>query len=117
MPNSVTRPSAIDADQGSKTWSSCAPCQSLGRRRRALRFGAGRPAVIALLRRIIAPYPLPQPRLWPGIGMLEGELERQQALLQAVKPTRLDLLQLLDNCRGSREVFGPEPCQFCPDPC
>lgn len=73
-----------------------------------LRCGSvlAQPSVISLLRRVIAPYPLPSPVVGLALRMLEDDvLERQQALLLELKANKRTLLQVLDKLTRIREII------------
>ena len=76
-----------------------------------LRCGSviARPPVIALLRRVIAPYPLPSPVVSLAMEMLEPEtLERQRELLRQVRGNKGILLGMLEGRRFVRKIFPGE---------
>ena len=65
--------------------------------------------VISLLRRVIAPYPLPSPVVSLAVRMLERDvLENQKLLLQELKNTKQILLDQLAHLRFIREIFPGE---------
>jgi histidinol-phosphate aminotransferase len=67
------------------------------------------PAVIALLRRVIAPYPLASPVIALALRMLQDDmLERQQELLRQIAINKQVLLKTLAGRRGLREIFPGE---------
>jgi histidinol-phosphate/aromatic aminotransferase/cobyric acid decarboxylase-like protein len=67
------------------------------------------PSVISLLRRVIAPYPLPSPVVALASEMLEsGNLERQRDLLRQVRDNKGILLAMLENRNFVRKVFPGE---------
>ena len=67
------------------------------------------PSVISLLRRVIAPYPLPSPVVALASKMLEsGNLERQRDLLRQVRDNKGILLAMLENRNFVRKVFPGE---------
>ncbi|MBT8049124.1 MAG: histidinol-phosphate transaminase [Xanthomonadales bacterium] len=63
-------------------------------------------SVIALLQRVIAPYPLPSPVLSLALRMLdETMLEQQQLLMQEIRENKGVLIHLLDNRKFIRQVI------------
>lgn len=67
------------------------------------------PRVISLLRRVIAPYPLPSPVVGLALSMLEGPvLEQQATLLQRIAANKAVLLKLLEDRRFIRQVYPGE---------
>ena len=65
--------------------------------------------VISLLRRVIAPYPLPSPVVSLAVRMLESDvLENQKLLLHELKNTKQILLDKLAHLRFIREIFPGE---------
>jgi histidinol-phosphate aminotransferase len=67
------------------------------------------PAVIDLLRRVIAPYPLPSPVVSLALSMLEPSmLEQQAAMLQRIIGNKTTLLNLLQGRRFVRQIFSGE---------
>jgi len=76
-----------------------------------LRCGAviAQPSVIALLRRVIAPYPLPSPVVGLAMRMLENDvLEKQERLLDKLGYNKQFLLDRLASLGFIREVFPGE---------
>lgn len=76
-----------------------------------LRCGSviAQPSVISLLRRVIAPYPLPSPVVSLAMKMLEdGTLARQRDLLRQVRANKGILLGLLEGRAFVRTVFPGE---------
>ena len=76
-----------------------------------LRCGAvlAQPSVIALLRRVIAPYPLPSPVVSLAMRMLEpGVLEKQKHLLHELRNNKQVLLDKLASLNFIREIFPGE---------
>jgi len=68
-----------------------------------------RPALIALLQRVIAPYPLASPVIALALRMLEDDvLERQQELLRQVAVNKLALLRVLEGRRGLVSIIPGE---------
>ena len=64
------------------------------------------PEVIGLLRRVIAPYPLPSPVVALALEMLAPEnIEKQQSLLQQLQANKRILLDILKNRPFVREVY------------
>lgn len=64
-------------------------------------------AVIQLLQRIIAPYPLPSPVLKLALRMLDDDmLQSQQALMQEIRDNKARLLQSLEGFSFIREVIA-----------
>jgi histidinol-phosphate aminotransferase len=67
------------------------------------------PAVIGLLRRVIAPYPLPSPVVSLAMQMLGDEtLAKQSKLLRQVRANKTLLLNMLENRRFVQKVFPGE---------
>ena len=67
------------------------------------------PVVIDLLRRVIAPYPLPSPVVDLARRMLTGEnMARQQQLLQQLGRNKMKLLGLLEDRSFVRRLFPGE---------
>jgi histidinol-phosphate aminotransferase len=67
------------------------------------------PGVIALLRRVIAPYPLPSPVVSLALSLLEsGVLEKQQQLLHELRANKQILLDRLARFDFIREVIPGE---------
>ncbi|MEE4216578.1 MAG: histidinol-phosphate transaminase [Xanthomonadales bacterium] len=65
--------------------------------------------VISLLRRIIAPYPLPSPVVSLAMEMLDDDiLEKQQNLLRQVKGNKRILLAMLEGRAFIRKIFPGE---------
>ena len=65
--------------------------------------------VISLLRRVIAPYPLPSPVVDLAMHMLEPEvLEKRKQLLRAVQDNKRLLLAELEHRNFIREIFPGE---------
>jgi histidinol-phosphate aminotransferase len=76
-----------------------------------LRCGAvlAQATVIALLRRVIAPYPLPSPVVSLALRLLQADvLEKQQQLLQELKANKQILLDALAPLGFIREIFPGE---------
>ena len=76
-----------------------------------LRCGAvlAQAPVISLLRRIIAPYPLPSPVVSLALRVLEDDvLERQRLLLRELKDNKQTLLSMLEGLGFIREIFPGE---------
>lgn len=68
-----------------------------------------RPAVIELLRRIIAPYPLPSPVVSLALAMLdESVLEKQRDLLRQLRRNKGILLGMLEGRTFVQRVFSGE---------
>lgn len=66
-------------------------------------------AVISLLRRIIAPYPLPSPVVSLAMDMLDDDmLEKQRDLLRQVKANKRILLTMLEGRPFVRKIFPGE---------
>jgi len=73
-----------------------------------LRCGAvlAQPSVIALLRRVIAPYPLPSPVVSLALRMLEADaLAEQKQLLGELTDNKQILLDKLSPCGFIREII------------
>jgi histidinol-phosphate aminotransferase len=73
-----------------------------------LRCGAvlASPALLSLLRRVIAPYPIPSPVLELAVRMLGDDmLEKQRELLQEIADNKRHLLQILQNRGFIRKVI------------
>ena len=67
------------------------------------------PEVIGLLRRVIAPYPLPSPVVALALEMLAPEnLQRQQELLRQLQANKRILLDLLKGRPFVRDIFPGE---------
>lgn len=67
------------------------------------------PAVIGLLRRIIAPYPLASPVIALALRMLQDDmLERQRELLRQIAINKQALLKTLEGRRVFREIIPGE---------
>ena len=67
------------------------------------------PAVIGLLRRVIAPYPLPSPVVSLALAMLaDDRLERQRDLLRQLRRNKGILLAMLEGRGFVRRVFPGE---------
>ena len=67
------------------------------------------PVVISLLRRIIAPYPLPSPVVELALRMLEEQvLGRQQSMLREIAANKKILLSLLENRGFIHEILPGE---------
>ena len=67
------------------------------------------PSVISLLRRVIAPYPLPSPVVSLAMDMLEEEaLEKQRDMLQQVKRNKGILLRMLEGRAFVQTVYPGE---------
>jgi len=65
--------------------------------------------VIGLLRRVIAPYPLPSPVVSLALRMLgRGVLEKQKKLLSLIRDNKRILLEILENRPFIREVIPGE---------
>jgi len=65
--------------------------------------------LIALLRRVIAPYPLASPVIALALRMLQGDmLERQQDMLRQIAANKQALLAVLAGRRGLRDVIPGE---------
>ena len=76
-----------------------------------LRCGAvlAQPSVISLLRRVIAPYPLPSPVVSLALRMLEPDvLEKQKLLLAELRNNKQTLLDKLASLSFIREIFPGE---------
>ncbi len=76
-----------------------------------LRCGSvlAQPSIISLLRRVIAPYPLPSPVVGLALRMLEDDvLEKQQALLMELKSNKKSLLHMLNRITRIREIIPGE---------
>lgn len=76
-----------------------------------LRCGSviAQPAVIDLLRRVIAPYPLPSPVVSLAMRMLEDDtLEKQRDLLRQVRANKGILLAILEGRSFVRDIFPGE---------
>ena len=76
-----------------------------------LRCGSviAQPEVVSLLRRVIAPYPLPSPVVALAMEMLENEnLEKQRDLLRQVRDNKRQLLAMLEKRTFVRKVFPGE---------
>ena len=76
-----------------------------------LRCGSviAQPAVIDLLRRVIAPYPLPSPVVALAMRMLADEtLQKQGELLQQVRDNKGILLAMLNDRSFVRKIFPGE---------
>lgn len=76
-----------------------------------LRCGSvlARPAVIDLLRRVIAPYPLPSPVVSLAMQMLDDKiLAKQGRLMQKVRANKNVLLSMLEGRRFVRKIFPGE---------
>ena len=76
-----------------------------------LRCGAvlAQPTVISLLRRVIAPYPLPSPVVSLALRMLERDvLEKQKHLLHELRDSKQVLLDKLAPLGFIREIFPGE---------
>jgi len=79
-----------------------------------LRCGAvlANPALLSLLRRVIAPYPIPSPVLELALRMLgEDMLEKQRELLREIANNKRYLLQILQN-RGFIRGIIPGMANF-----
>lgn len=67
------------------------------------------PEVISLLRRVIAPYPLPSPVVALAMDALdERNRERQRAMLDQVRQNKARLIGMLEERGFVREVFSGE---------
>lgn len=76
-----------------------------------LRCGSviAQPSVIALLRRVIAPYPLPGPVISLAMTMLEPQmLERQREMLEKIRVNKAFLLDMLGRLESVREILPGE---------
>jgi histidinol-phosphate aminotransferase len=76
-----------------------------------LRCGAviAQPAVIALLRRVIAPYPLPSPVVALALRMLDNEvLAKQQRLMSEIGTNKELLLRQLEGRKFIRNIIPGE---------
>jgi histidinol-phosphate aminotransferase len=76
-----------------------------------LRCGSvlAQPSIISLLRRVIAPYPLPSPVVGLALRMLEDDvLEKQLALLVELKSNKQSLLHELSGLTRIREIIPGE---------
>ena len=76
-----------------------------------LRCGSviAQPTVIALLQRVIAPYPLPSPVVSLAMAMLEDStLQKQAELLHTVRGNKARLLDMLQNRPFVQRVFPGE---------
>ena len=76
-----------------------------------LRCGSviAQPVVIDLLKRVIAPYPLPSPVVSLALGMLQPDvLEKQKVMLQDMKAAKQALLNCLDGRSFVNEMFPGE---------
>ena len=76
-----------------------------------LRCGSviARPAVIGLLQRIIAPYPLPSPVIQLALETLQGDpARRQRELLAQTQANKARLLDVLENRGFVRQVLPGE---------
>jgi len=76
-----------------------------------LRCGSvlAQPSIISLLRRVIAPYPLPSPVVELALRMLEDDvLEKQAALLLELKSNKQSLLHELNRLTRIREIIPGE---------
>jgi len=76
-----------------------------------LRCGAvlAQPALISLLRRVIAPYPLPSPVIALALRMLEDDvLARQKLLLEEITSNKLTLLNKLKQFSFMLEIIPGE---------
>jgi len=66
---------------------------------------AGQP-MISLLRRVIAPYPVPSPIMKLAMRMLEGDMmDRQRELMREIESNKRYLLRILQNRSFIREVI------------
>jgi histidinol-phosphate aminotransferase len=67
------------------------------------------PSVISLLRRVIAPYPLPSPVVALAMAMLEEEaLEKQRDMLLEVRRNKRELLRMLNDLPFVRAIYPGE---------
>jgi len=67
------------------------------------------PELLALLRRVIAPYPLPSPVTALALRMLQNDmLGRQRELLQELRANKQSLLKLLSNRSWIEETIAGE---------
>jgi histidinol-phosphate aminotransferase len=67
------------------------------------------PAVIGLLQRVIAPYPLAATAIDAALQAISGDaISRQQQFVDAVRVGRADLLKFLSGCDWIREVMPSE---------
>jgi histidinol-phosphate aminotransferase len=76
-----------------------------------LRCGAviAQPELLALLRRVIAPYPLPSPVVGLALRMLEDDLQaRQQRLLEEIRDNKQALLAALEGRAFLRRMLPGE---------
>ena len=76
-----------------------------------LRCGAviAQPSVIALLRRVIAPYPLPSPVVEIALRMLDSEvLAKQQHLMSEIRTNKELLLRQLEGRKFIRTIIPGE---------
>lgn len=77
----------------------------------ALRCGVviANPAVIALLQRVIAPYPLPATSIDPSLQATSGAaVKRQQQFVEAVRQGRADMYEFLARCDWIEETWPGE---------
>ena len=67
------------------------------------------PAVIGLLKRVIAPYPLASVAVDAALKAISGEsINRQQQFVKTVRQGRADLYEFLSNCEWVREIWNGE---------
>ena len=67
------------------------------------------PAVIGLLQRVIAPYPLAVTAIDAALQAISGDaISRQQIFVKAVRDGRVDLLSFLKRCDWIKEVIPGE---------
>lgn len=67
------------------------------------------PAVIGLLQRVIAPYPLASVAVDAALKAVSGEsIDRQQQFVKMVRQGRADLYEYLSNCDWVREIWNGE---------
>ena len=67
------------------------------------------PAVIGLLQRVIAPYPLAATAIDAALQAISGDaISRQQQFVDGVRVGRVDLLKFLSGCDWIREVMPSE---------
>jgi len=68
-----------------------------------------RPAVVSLLRRVIAPYPLPSPVVSIALAMLEDDrLKDQRDLLRQLRDNKKQLLGMLRDRPFVKQIFAGE---------
>ena len=67
------------------------------------------PAVIGLLQRVIAPYPLASVAVDAALKAISGEsINRQQQFIKTVRQGKADLYGFLSNCNWVREIWNGE---------